>query len=410
MIGVRMAISAELAPVPNHVPETLVFDFDMYNPPDAEADYHGAFARLHDAGVPDIFWTRRNGGHWIATRGAHIAEIFQDFERFSSRMKSVPKEHNPKEPLPPITLDPPEHGKYRALIQPFFTVAAIRRLEPIIRKCAVDLIESFAPSGHCEFVTDFAQHLPIGIFMGMVDLPESDRLPLLDLVDQIINPGERSKQEIFVALNQYVAEKIRARQGGAGRDLITHVANSLIDGEPISFTDAVAVCTLVLIGGLDTVASTLGFIAHFLATNPAHCAIIATQPQVLDAAINEFLRRFAVTNPGRVVAKDINYHGITMLAGDIVILPTFLHGLDAREFDDPLAVKFDRPPKINSAFGRGDHTCPGFTLAKLEIKIFLQEWLARIPVFSLAAGASISIRAGINGSVYHLPLVWPQAR
>ncbi|MDE8346848.1 MAG: cytochrome P450 [Acidocella sp.] len=402
-----MAMSTVLTPIPGHVPEALVFDFDLYNPPGAATDYHGAFARLHDNGIPDIFWTPRNGGHWIATRGTHITEIFQDHSRFSSRMKSVPKEHNPKDPLRPITLDPPEHGKYRALIQPFFTVPAIRRLEPIIRNLAINLIDGLKPNGQCEFVADFAQHLPIGIFMGMVNLPESDRLPLLNLVDEIINPGERSKQEIFASLNEYVGEKVRSRRGGTGTDLITHVANSVIDGELISYTDAVSVCSLVLIGGLDTVASTLGFIAHFLATHPTHRQELAAKPQLIDAAINEFLRRFAVTNPGRVVTRDIDYHGVNMRAGDMVMLPTFLHGLDEREFDDPLSVKFDRAPKVNAAFGRGDHTCPGLTLAKLEIRVFLEEWLARIPIFSLKAGSDVGIRAGINGSFYRLSLAWP---
>jgi cytochrome P450 len=404
-----MAATTQPAPIPPHIPSRLVFDFDLYHPPVADADYHAAFVRLHEAGVPDIFWTPRNGGHWIATRGVHIAEIFQDHENFSSRMKVVPKDHNPKQPLRPITLDPPEHGKYRALIQPFFTVGAIRRLEPIVRKLAADLIESFEPSGQCEFVADFAQHLPIGIFMGMVDLPESDRLPLLELVEQIINPGEKSKQELFISLNAYVAEKVVARRGSAGTDLITHVANGVIDGELISIADAVSVCALVLIGGLDTVASTLGFIAHFLATHPSECQELSANPNLIEAAINEFLRRFAVTNPGRVVAKDIEFHGVAMKDGDMVVLPTFLHGLDDREFDEPLRVKFDRPSKVNSAFGRGDHTCPGFTLAKLEIRVFLQEWLARIPVFSVKPGEAIGVRAGINGSFFHLPLVWPHA-
>lgn len=401
-----MAAHSQVAALPSHIPSELVFDFDIFNPPGHEADYHAAFKRLQDDGKPDIFWTPRNGGHWVPIRGEDIALIFKDYEQFSSIKKSVPAEANPKDPLKPITLDPPEHGKYRALIQPYFTMAAIRPLEDEVRALAIQLIEGFKPKGECEFVADFAQHLPIGIFMSMVDLPESDRLPLLELVDQVINPGERPKQEIFEELFRYVAVKVSERKGGSGADLISRVVNASVDGQEITIKDAIAVCTLVLIGGLDTVASTMGFIAHFLATHPEHRRQLIDNPKLIPSAVGEFMRRFAVTNPGRMVAKDLVYKGVAMKRGDMLMLPSFLHGLDERIFDDSLQVRFDRPPRPNSAFGGGDHRCPGANLAQVELKVFLQEWLPRIPEFQVKAGETPGVRAGINGSFHYLPLTW----
>lgn len=403
-----MGASSGVAAVPDHVPAERVYDFDIFDPPGAEQDYHLAFRRLQQSGLPDIIWTPRNGGHWLPLRGADIHHIFKDWEQFSSRVKSVPKEQYEGTVLKPINQDPPEHGKYRALIQPWFSMPAIRKLEDEVRELSVRLIEGFRPSGGCDFVRDFAQHLPIGIFMSMVDLPESDRLPLLHLVDQVINPGARSKQEIFAELFRYVAIKVGERRNAPGEDLISRVSTSSIDGQPITAEDAVAVCTLVLIGGLDTVASTLGFVAHFLARNPGHRRQLIEKPQLIQGAVDEFLRRFAVTNPGRVVARDLEYKGVRMKEGDMIMLPSFLHGLDDRVYDEPEEVRFDRPVKPNSAFGNGDHRCPGSNLARVELKVFLQEWLPRIPEFSIAPGGKPGVRAGINGSFYRLPLAWPQ--
>ena len=394
------------APVPGHVPPNLVVDFDIFNPPGHQTDYHAAFKRLQDEGKPDIFWTPRNSGHWVPIRGKDIAVMFNDYERFSSVQKSIPKESNPKDPLKPITLDPPEHGKYRALIQPYFTMAAIRPLEDNVRELSIRLIEGFKPNGGCEFVADFAQHLPVGIFMKMVDLPESDRLPLLRLVEELISPGERPKQRIYEDLFQYVAVKVVSRKGSNGTDLISRVANASIDGQEITIKDAVSVCTLVLLGGMDTVASTMGFIAHFLATHPAHRRQLIENPGLIPMAVGEFMRRFAVTNPGRVVARDLVYNGIEMKQGDMVALPSFLYGLDERIFDDSLQVRFDRPQKPNLAFGAGDHRCPGSNLAQVELKVFLQEWLPRIPDFHVKAGEVPGVRASINGSFHYLPLAW----
>jgi len=394
------------ASVPDHIRPEWVVDFDLYNPPGYTSGYHAAFKRLQEEGRPDIIWTPHNGGHWIPIRGEVIAEVFKDYERFSSRLKSVPKEINPKHPLQPISSDPPEHAKFRQLIQPYFTMAAIRPMEDQIRALSIRLIEGFKPKGGCEFVSEFAQHLPIGIFMSMVNLPESDRLPLLKLVDQIINPGDRSKQDIYEELGRYVADKAMSRKGGTGSDLISRVVNAQIDGHEINLKDAISVCTLVLIGGLDTVASTMGFIAHFLATHPEHRHQLIENPKLIPNAVGEFMRRFAVTNPGRIVAKDIIYRGVEMKEGDMVILPSFLHGLDERIFDNAMEVRFDRPAKPNSAFGAGDHRCPGSNLAQVELKVFLQEWLPRIPKFSLEHGKQPRISAGINGSFHYLPLTW----
>ncbi|CAB3722352.1 cytochrome P450 [Paraburkholderia rhynchosiae] len=399
------AAPPESAPIPAHVPPKLVVDVDIYNPPGAGDDYHLALKRLHDDGIPDIFWTPRNGGHWIATRGDDIYQIFKDYENFSSKQLTVPLvEHAP---LPPIFFDPPVHTNYRALIAPAFMPQAISKLEEKAREMAIELIEGFYQKGEVEFVSGFAQHLPIGIFMNMVALPAEDRDYLLGLADQMVRPdSSERKLAALGAIFEYLGVKIAERRANPGDDLISRIVQSRIDGRALTDQELKGLCGLVLIGGLDTVASAMGFIANFLAKSPAHRKELIEHPELTQKAVDELLRRFPVVNQGRRITHDFEYKGVQMKEGDMIIIPTTLHGLDDRKFNDPLTVDFSRPTPIHSTFGNGAHRCPGSFLARVELKVFLQEWLKRIPDFRVKAGEKAGVHGGVNGTLYHLPLEW----
>ncbi|RME66882.1 MAG: cytochrome P450, partial [Alphaproteobacteria bacterium] len=138
-----------LAVKPDHVPDDHVIDFDMYSPPDVEADFHAAWGRLLDEAVPEMVWTPRNGGHWIATRGALIGRLYADYENFSNRVIVVPKWAGETHALLPTTLDPPVHRPFRALLNSSLAPKAIKGLEETIRETAVELIESFRGDGQC---------------------------------------------------------------------------------------------------------------------------------------------------------------------------------------------------------------------------------------------------------------------
>ncbi|MEJ2800189.1 cytochrome P450 [Sphingopyxis sp. CCNWLW8] len=145
---------------------------------------------------------------------------------------------------------------------------------------------------------------------------------------------------------------------------------------------------------------------HFLAGSPAHRHQLAEDPSISGAAAEEFLRRFALTNPGRTVVADMDFHGVAMKAGDKVMLATPFGAVDPRDYDDPLCVDFTRKSNTKTAFGAGPHVCPGSMLARIEIKILLEEWLPRIADFALDPNDPPRFRTGVNGSVEKLPLVW----
>jgi len=395
------------ATVPAHVPPELVFDFDVYNPPGADIDFHGALKRLHDENYPDIFWSTANGGHWVAIRGEDIHKIFADYQNFSSHRLTVPVSSAPPFPLFPIFADPPEHGLYRALLNPSFSPKAVAALEARARALAIKLVEDLRPRGRCDFVVDFAQHLPIEVFMSIVDVPAADRHDLLEWAEGMVRP--KKPEDVHVTIQKifaYAAAKIAARRAQPGDDLISKFTRAEVNGRPLTDQEITGMVSLVLIGGMDTVVTAMSFAALFLARSPTRRRQLVENPALIPKAVDELLRRFPIVNQGRCVARDLVYKNVPFKAGDMILLPTTLHGLDERAFPNPLEVNFDRPTPMHSTFGNGPHRCPGSNLGRTEIKVFLEEWLKRIPDFHLQPGEKISMRSGVNGTVYGLPLAW----
>lgn len=400
-------MDSPVAAIPSHVPSELVFDFDVYNPPGAREDYQLALKQLHYQSCPEIFWTPRNGGHWVATRGEDIYAIFADYEHFSNHVLTVPKSRQGPIPLYPIFADPPEHTAYRALINPTFSPKGVAALEAKARELAIRLIEELKPRGGCEFVTDFAQHLPIEIFMMIVDVPAEDRNQLLEWADGMVRPERHEDvHQTIRHIFAYSAAKIAERRARPGEDLISRLTRSEVNGRPLTDDEIVGMVSLVLIGGMDTVASAMSFAAHFLARSPQHRRQLIEHPELIPKAVDELLRRFPIVNQGRCVKQDFVYKGIRMKEGDMIVMPTTLHGLDERKFPNPLDVDFTRPTPIHSTFGNGPHRCPGSNLGRTELKVFLQEWLKRIPDFEVEPGGKVGMSSGVNGTIYELPLVW----
>jgi cytochrome P450 len=396
---------------PTHVPASLAFEFDAFRPMEGSETYHEAYVRWNGKGLPELFWTPFNGGHWVAASRECLAEVFADYGRFTSRLGAsidsplAPGEDNARPRLAPIEEDPPRQQEFRKLFASAFTSTAVKQREDEVRSLAIELVEGLKPKGRCEFVTEFAQHLPIKIFMRMVDLPDEDRLGLIPLAQAQV-AADSPKAEKMALLFQYVAGRVAERMKTPGDDLISKVVASQIDGRPITPHEAIGVCSLLLIGGLDTVASMMGHIMHFLAGSPSHRQALIDNPSLVPGAVEEFLRRFALTNPARTVTQDMTVRGVEMKAGDKIMLATPFGAVDPRTYENPLEIDFTRKSANKTTFGAGPHVCPGSMLARAEIKVLLQEWLKRIPDFALDPADPPRVRTGVNGSMEHLPLVW----
>ncbi len=393
---------------PAHVPPELVREFDLYNIKAKNAEWQLAVRdQIHAEGMPDIFWTPCNGGHWVPTRAPLIQEGLKDATRFSSRRITPIPDTNPSPPFVPLMIDPPDHAKYRSLIMPFLSPKEVQRLGEDARQLTISLIEGFYDKGQCEFIEDFATHLPIAIFMSIVDLPERDRLPLLAIANTLVRGMDLEKQaQAREDMAAYAMALINERRTNPGKDLISAAATARIDGELLSDNIMLGMVTLLLTAGLDTVASMLAFFTRFLADNPGHRRQLIDNPELIPDAVEEMLRRFPIANLGREVIEDTELGGAQLKAGDFVLFPTVAFGMDAKHFENADQVDFKRANKIHETFGDGAHRCMGSMLARAELRVFLEEWLKRIPDFRVKPGTELEVlNMGVAG-INYLPLEW----
>jgi len=392
--------------VPDHVPADLVYDYDVYEPGPEGSDFFAELNRLKQQ-APPIFWTRCNEGHWYVNDAALANQVLRNNASFSSQMLVVPRSNNPPgRGFNPIHLDPPEHTKYRNHLSVALSRKGVAELAPGVRQLAIDLIEGLKPKGGCEFMEDFAFQLPIIVFLRLVDLPEEHRDALLPQVAQIIRPGG-DKRAIIGGLAAYLRPIVEQRHADPGEDLISWLSLREVDGKRIDLEELHSMCTLLLIGGLDSVANTLGFFARFLAENPDHRRQIVENPAIVASAVEELLRRFptVTAGSGRLCVSDEQVGPALVKAGDQIMAPPAMMTFDPVAYPDPLKVDFSR--RINSVgtFGQGVHRCVGANLARSELTIFLEEWLTRIPDFRLA-DPDVHFHAGVNISYHRLELAW----
>ena len=400
----RGPMSIELAATPSHVPPELVVDFDYRDFPGHDSDVHLAWKRLHEG--PDLFWSPRHGGYWVATRAEDIDVMQIDHERFSHRSITVPPEPG-RAPLAPLEYDPPRHGPLRSVLSPAFGPRPMQELDADLRQLSSELLDAIQLRGQCEFVDAYAKRLPIVTFLRLVDLPLDDRDELLELTELSVRPKSQADQlRAFSGLQQYIGGWIAQRRTSPGKDLLSRMVNARIGDRAIDEVELGGMMPNVIFGGLDTVASALSFTARCLAENPGVRRRLIDDPKLIPTAIEEFLRRFGIPNTARVVTRDMDYKSVKFRAGDVVLLPKTLHGLDERRFPDPLEIDFGRVRRPHAAFGDGPHRCPGSFLARLEMRVFLEQWLERIPDFRITPGERVRTSSGAVNGVLHLPLSW----
>ena len=395
-----------LAPVPPHVDPALVVDFDYINPAGIEhGDVFKALARLHDG--PDISWTPRYGGHWIATRGDDIRWIHESHQLFSNAEKNVPKGSFP--PMPPITENPPDHTRYRAVLNPYFAKQRIEQnYEPKVREVIVSLIDGLAPKGRCEFVTEFATIAPLKIFWDFVDLPYERRGDFLRWGAMFMtNAGSEDRGQANRELSEYLGTLLDQRLERPGDDIFTGISQWRNNPRYRHRGELVGMAQLVFLGGLDTVASSMGLAMLRLAERGELQERLKRDPGIIPAAVEELLRRHGLSNTGRMLRQDVSRKGANMKEGDMILVMNSLSSIDERLYDDPFIVDFDRGPVHHNSMGNGPHKCVGQHLARLEMRVFLEEWSRRMPIVRIDPDAAPPrSRAGSVIGMDHLHLVW----
>jgi cytochrome P450 len=395
---------------PDNVPADRVVDFDLYHPPGLDKGFHEAWASLLSNDVPDLVWTPHNEGHWIATRGKAMAEIFAGHERFSARAYVVPKSVGLQHQMLPVFLDPPHNQPYRDMLTRILTPRRVNDMQGTIRACANGLIDAVIADGGCDFIASYADQLPVRIFMELVDLPMADLPQIKAWTECTVHIGgpmtyEQAKQAIY----DYLDPHMDARIGTDRTDMLSLIVNSTVNGRSLTRAEMLNLSMQVLLGGLDTVVNFIGFAMTFLAQSPDHRRALVADPGLIPAAVDELLRRFPVVSLAREVKDDLEYDGVQLRKGDMIALPAPLAGSDDRFNANARTVDFTRRGGQHVTFGKGPHFCLGAYLARTEVRITLEEWLRRIPEFGVAPGSNLTFRGGLVGAVNDLPLVWPVA-
>lgn len=396
-----------IAARPDNVPLDRIIDFDIYRPLGGK-DLHESWREIMRGSAHDVVWTPHNGGHWIALRSDLSDLVMADSDNFSSRIVLVPKATAGEAyKLIPLSLDPPDHRPFRKLLNDNLSPKALTGMELRVTELTVDLIEGLKPKGRCNFVHDFAEQLPVRIFMQVVGLPVEDLPKLKHLADQYTRPdGSLTYPEVKQLFSDYLEPVIAGRRGGDGTDLISKLINGQVEGRELSDQEAVDTCIQVLVGGLDTVVNAMAFTMAHLAQDHQLRDFLAANPDRIDDAVWEFLRRFPLVSSSREVRRDMEWQGVRLKAGDMVMAPTAASALDPAIGEEAMAIDLDRRKGQHSVFGKGTHTCPGAYIARVELKIMIREWCARIPDFRLAAGKQVEHANGIVGTVQPFELEW----
>jgi cytochrome P450 len=319
-----------------------------------------------------------------------------------------------EQPLLPLEVDPPVHTGYRRILNPQFVPREIEKLAPEVRAGVRDLLDTFAERGSCDFHEEFATPLPSRIFLPLMGLPDADLPMFLQWRDNTIRPdvepgdmegAARIRQETGHAISDYFRERIAERRAEPDDALLSRIVHATIDGRPLDDAELLGISHLLLLGGLDTVTATLDCMVEHLATHPEQRQRLVDDPSCIPAAVEEMLRFLTpVMVVPRAAATDMTLGGVDIKQGDGVTLVLGAANGDEAEFDAG-EVDFDREPNKHLAFGGGHHLCLGAHLARMELRIALEELHARIPDYRLADGAEVHFSTGIR-QADSLPLVW----
>lgn len=394
--------------VPPHVPAELVRDFDLFELVGEGENIHRAWHELGRS-APPLFFTPRYGGFWVVNDAALLEQTFREADVYCSG-KGIGIPPNPPE-VPaclPIEADDPYHKELRRPLNIALSPKGVAELSTRARDICIQLIDDLKGRGACDFIRDFSLKMPMELFLRLVDLPSSDREYLLGLAHDTLKVADPARRHAAIEeLNRYISGWVDKRLVEPGEDFLSTVVNMEIDGRSLTQVERVGYMTTLMLGGLDTVGGMMGMTAMHLATHDAHRRHLRDHPEDIPAAIEELLRRYPLSTFARYVTRDSELGGVRLNEGDRIMLPTIAHGMDEQQWEEPLAVDFGRNTRNHLTFGSGTHRCPGANLARAELRIFIEEWLARIPDFSIAEGAVLSFENGAVTGLKSLPLVWP---
>ncbi|HEY1828962.1 MAG TPA: cytochrome P450 [Acidimicrobiales bacterium] len=368
-----------------------------------------------------IAHTERRVSSWLPTRYEDVTAIAHDIEHFSSiRVAVIPGDEGEEEDpnydgpelqygLPPISSDPPLHTWTRRLLLPWFSHRRVDSYVPMTRELCRTLLDGFSDVGHADAAADYAQQIPVRVIAHILGVPSDMADTFTGWVRDVLefaDDPERRRHGAEGLLNFFVAQ-VAERQEHPGDDLLSELLHTEVDGQPLQMDIVLGMAALILIAGVDTTWSSIGSSLWHLGTHPEDLKQLVTEPELMPTAIEELLRAYAPVTMARMVVGDYEYGGCPMKEGDKVLMNFPAANRDPEVFDSPDVVQLDRAHNRHVAFGSGIHRCAGSNLARMELQVAVEEWLARIPSYRVDESKPMTWAGGQVRGPRVLPVVFP---
>jgi cytochrome P450 len=363
------------------------------------------------------FYNEYAQGYWVFTGYDAVRDMYKNPDIFSSE-SITPWEPEPIYRFVPTQIDPPNHIKYRRILNKWFSPARMDEAEASLRSICHDLVAQTAPRGRCDLVAEFGLRFPTEAYLSVIGCPVSDADFFVPAVEDFFRgfggapEGLEAMANALTAIRQYWVDALAERRGETEPrpgDLASYLIHSTFGEErPLTEDEMLDMLVVLILAGLDTTRGELGYMFRHLATHPEDRRRLVEEPALIPSAVEETLRFYTIIfGDGRKVARDVEFHGVKLKRGDMV------YGLVSGANRDPSVYEradeyvIDRKKNHHFGFASGPHRCLGLHLARREMQIAIDEWLRQIPDFRVADDAVLVERGGGSMmSLQSLPLEW----
>ena len=388
-------------------------------------------------GVPHEWFTylRRNApvykhpepegpGFWVITKHADVCAVGKDAREYSSdqsRGGVVGLEERPgqedfvdSDAKLMLTMDPPDHTRYRKLVNKGFTPRMIGQLEPRIRSICERIVDDVVAQGGCDFVVDVAAEITLQAIAELIGVPIEDRHKIFDWSNRMIGSedpeyavSEEAAFQARVEMFMYAAQLAEARRQQPQDDIMTTLLNAEVDGHSLSDMDFNLFFLLLSVAGNETTRNAMAHGMAQLLEHPEQYATIVDDPSVMETATEEIVRWASpVMYFRRNATEDVELHGEQIRAGDKLSIWYASANRDEDVFDDPFRFDILRSPNDHVGFGGGGpHFCLGSSLARMEIRVLFEELVKKAPRVE-PAGELDRLRSNFIAGIKHLPVTF----
>ena len=361
--------------------------------------------------------TDRYGGGWFPTTHEMVSAIANDTEHFTSRVVVVTNNKHPvgapPAPIggaPPITSDPPFHQIARRIMLPALAPGPVNALEPQIRALCTEHLDELRGRTSFDAGAEFAQFISPGVISRMLGFPPEDEDKFRDFVHLVLDLVDLPVEErvpLFEPMGAYFDEQIADHLANPRDDFTSYLLNVEVAGQKLAPEHVRGTMVLTLVAGIDTTWSAIGAAIWHLATHPADLERLVAEPDLMPLAVEEFLRFYAPVTMARTLKEDYDFFGCSMKKDDWVLLGFPAANRDPAAFDDADRFIIDRAVNRHAAFGLGIHRCAGSNLARMELRVAIEEFIARFPRFELDEGDAVTWAQGQVRGPRHIPLRIP---